>query len=649
MATKGSKEPESVSQAPNTGKESDDDMSDNMLDSKGIIASTSDESCLSAHFNSPRRSRGRMRRGLGITTAAAVAGSLVFGTPKTAFADPGDYITRRVYSGDSGRTPKGAEFDNDENNLYYIESLDNKIYRVSRTNNYEAAPGTAVVNLEAGDNYSGLGLARISGTLYFAAANVTDCELEIYNGSTGAQINSAVMPGTPGGLGPRGVTFDGTNWVILIVQPPFRLNKYCPSSLNLEGEIKLNSSSINIGDSEISFSYQNKLFYILNGIDTGAYTGRVSGNEFVDVEYFPLGEVPVENFNGVAFDDNYLELLLTDGSPDGWNYIWRFEGYNAPESQLSKIEIFRPSNGLWSEKDVTRFYFGSSGDLPFKADFNGDGEKDYAIFRPSTGMWSIRYLTRYYFGKSIDIAVPGDYQGNGTSEAAIFRPSQGLWAARDATRAYFGNSTDKPVPADYDGREGDEKTDVAIFRPSTGLWSIKDLTRYYFGSSSDKPVPANYYKREDMPTELTADPAIFRPSTGMWSVRNLTRTYFGSPTDQPVPADYNCGNLDDIAIFRGTTALWGINEISRTYFGSTGDIPVNLLPALRPTPPPTPSPITPTPSPTPAPSPKPSPTGTPVPTASPSPSVSPTATPSPSSSPTPEGYKTPTPVPTLSP
>lgn len=38
-------------------------------------------------------------------------------------------------------------------------------------------------------------------------------------------------------------------------------------------------------------------------------------------------------------------------------------------------------------------------------DFNGDGTSDIAAYRFSNGMWSVRNLTRVYFGSTVDIPV----------------------------------------------------------------------------------------------------------------------------------------------------------------------------------------------------------------------------------------------------
>ncbi|MDP8213893.1 MAG: hypothetical protein RAO92_01195 [Candidatus Euphemobacter frigidus] len=87
--------------------------------------------------------------------------------------------------------------------------------------------------------------------------------------------------------------------------------------------------------------------------------------------------------------------------------------------------------------------------------------KDIALFRGSSGLWAIKNISRIYFGSTGDIVVPGDYDGNGTWVLGIFRASSGLWAIQGVPRAYFGGSSDQPIPADYDG---DSDDDIGIFR-----------------------------------------------------------------------------------------------------------------------------------------------------------------------------------------
>ncbi len=79
------------------------------------------------------------------------------------------------------------------------------------------------------------------------------------------------------------------------------------------------------------------------------------------------------------------------------------------------------------------------------ADFNGDRKDDIAIFSPADGIWAVRNLTRVYFGGSGDVPVPLDLKGNGTDAIATFRASDGLWAVRNVTRVYFGGAGDIPL------------------------------------------------------------------------------------------------------------------------------------------------------------------------------------------------------------
>ncbi len=229
------------------------------------------------------------------------------------------------------------------------------------------------------------------------------------------------------------------------------------------------------------------------------------------------------------------------------------------------IAVFRLSDGLWSVRNVTRFYFGSSADAPAPRDYDGDRTSDAAVFRGSTGLCSVRNVTRCYFGGAVDVFVTGDYDGDGKSDVAIFRPSTGLWSVRDLTRFYFGSSGDNPAPADYRGRG---MVDPAIFRPSTGLWSVRDLTRYYFGGSGDAFVPGDY------DGDGTSDIGIWRTASGLWSIRDLTRAYLGSSGDWPRPGDYDGDGREETGIFRPSTGMWSVRDLTRFYFGSSGDIPV---------------------------------------------------------------------------
>ena len=125
------------------------------------------------------------------------------------------------------------------------------------------------------------------------------------------------------------------------------------------------------------------------------------------------------------------------------------------------------------------------GGLSLAADFNGDGTGDLAIFRDSSGLWAVRGVSRFYFGTTGDLPKPSDWEGNGTDLPAIFRGSSGLWAIRGLSRVYFGSSGDKAKPGDYNG---DGTEDIGIFRESSGLWAARGISRIYFGSSGDRAI-----------------------------------------------------------------------------------------------------------------------------------------------------------------
>ncbi len=71
--------------------------------------------------------------------------------------------------------------------------------------------------------------------------------------------------------------------------------------------------------------------------------------------------------------------------------------------------VFHPAIGLWraalSSGGERSVFFGEQGDLPVPADYNGDSVDNVGIFRGSSGLWAIRNLTRTYFGTSGDIPV----------------------------------------------------------------------------------------------------------------------------------------------------------------------------------------------------------------------------------------------------
>ncbi|HOO77087.1 MAG TPA: VCBS repeat-containing protein [bacterium] len=235
----------------------------------------------------------------------------------------------------------------------------------------------------------------------------------------------------------------------------------------------------------------------------------------------------------------------------------------------SDAAVFRPGNGLWAIRGISRFYFGRDGDRPACADYDGDGTTDPALFRSSEGLWIRLGGARCYFGASGDVPVPGDYDGSGTCRPAIYRSGTGFWAVRALTRFFFGASGDAPVPGYYSG----SACLGAVFRPASGKWLIRGSTACWFGQSGDVPVPSLGGARGAW------RPAVFRPSSGYWAVRGGLKGYFGRSGDVPVPASYD-GRPDTVyaAVFRASAGLWKIYGRTAFYLGSAGDIPLTGSP-----------------------------------------------------------------------
>ncbi len=241
------------------------------------------------------------------------------------------------------------------------------------------------------------------------------------------------------------------------------------SQVYVPNNFKLVNVDIAIDDAYIS---QGDLtwcdIYLISPIGTYAYLFKyltLDGSSFLNTKFDDsasncitdgvppyIGSYrPVDNFdifngewsNGtwrMAIQPHY-GALGNSGTISDWS-LFLNEPSPIPNFQIG---IFRDISGLWAIQDVTRVYFGSTGDEAVLRDYNGDGTKDIAVFRPSSGLWAIREVTRVYFGSSIDAPFPLDFDGDGSCDIGIFRESSGLWAIRGITRKYFGSSGDTPV------------------------------------------------------------------------------------------------------------------------------------------------------------------------------------------------------------
>ena len=241
--------------------------------------------------------------------------------------------------------------------------------------------------------------------------------------------------------------------------------------------------------------------------------------------------------------------------------------------------------------------FGTPGDAPVPADYDGDCKTDLALWRPRDpqcgvsggGAWYILFSGDGShprppafgpkctpFGDPGDVPVPADYDGDGMADIAVWRPTSGggenwriLYAKGGSSSFSIPTTTgDVPVPADYDG---DGKADIAYWRPSNHIWYIKYSSgdppaQIPMGNPGDLAIPGDY------DGDGKADVAVWSPQDpevgghGGW---HIDYSGTGSPTfgpapypfgelgDVPVPADYDGDGTTDLAIWRAPDPLTG--------------------------------------------------------------------------------------------
>ncbi|MBC7911819.1 MAG: VCBS repeat-containing protein [Pyrinomonadaceae bacterium] len=351
-------------------------------------------------------------------------------------------------------------------------------------------------------------------------------------------------------------------------------------------------------------STNNNVAYIVFGDGIGGFTNiytlgvGISPRNLTVADFNANGNLDLAVVN--ASSNSVTALLDPNGSTPALKNLFDFTG-----DIRADIAVYRegdsPTLGsFWHIRDSNNtnyqsIQFGSGGDKPVPADYNGDNKIEVAVWRPSNGTWytstnpAINYAA-VQWGANGDIPIPGDFDGDGKADHAVYRPSNGVWyVLRSSDGGFqfqqFGTSTDKPLLGDFDG---DGKTDYAFYRPgatatATSFWHVRQSSNgaviiTQFGLGEDKAVPADY------DGDVKTDIAVFRPSASTWFTStnpaiNYGAFVWGAAGDVPAPADYDRDGKADLAVFRPGNASWYIRRstdatLLSEQWGLAGDKPV---------------------------------------------------------------------------
>jgi hypothetical protein len=266
-------------------------------------------------------------------------------------------------------------------------------------------------------------------------------------------------------------------------------------------------------------------------------------------------------------EQNVIATATTDGNG---NYaiqnVTTFQSYILRASKLNYA--FSPQQRIYFNLAANQTAADYTGTLQIQpADFDGDGESDFAVWRPSSGVWHVtRSIDQSYSanqfggGQFGDVVVPGNYDGDKRTDQAVFR--NGVWYIQNSSNGavqitQFGLPGDKPVQGDYDG---DGKTDLAVWRESNNVWYVLrssdgGFSSYQFGSAGDRAMTGDY------DGDGKFDYAIWRPSTGTWYVLQSSNgdvqiSRFGTDGDTPLVGDFDGDKRADISVFRASTGTW---------------------------------------------------------------------------------------------
>ena len=198
--------------------------------------------------------------------------------------------------------------------------------------------------------------------------------------------------------------------------------------------------------------------------------------------------VTTRQFGGPSDDPTVLGDFNGDGKTD--MVVYRDGTAGSPQSYFYWASVAEPAGSFHSVP------WGTTGDIAFTLDYDGDGKSDPTIQRDGGGGAAVFYILQstsgqpfgFFWGLATDFVVPGDYDGDGRDDICVsrnadfgtgnykyffIRPSNG----GDPIYRQWGIPGDTIVQGDYDL---DGKTDVGVWRSSM----TPGATSFYINRSS---------------------------------------------------------------------------------------------------------------------------------------------------------------------
>jgi hypothetical protein len=232
------------------------------------------------------------------------------------------------------------------------------------------------------------------------------------------------------------------------------------------------------------------------------------------------------------------DVLLAPGAVFFFKYADTVPFRLGPD--VEGLGLVDTATGTWYLREpgeVTTFFYGNPGDIPFLGDWDCDGTDTPGLFRLADGFVYLRNSNtqgvadvRYFLGDPGDIPLVGDFDGDGCDTVSVYRRAEGRVFILNRLGSddqgvgfaeldyYFGDPGDAPFAADFDG---DGIATVGLRRESTGLIYLRN-------SHTSGPADATFYFADpddlgifgDWDGDGTATPGIFRPPEARFYLRS---------------------------------------------------------------------------------------------------------------------------------